>query len=93
MTLHTCCYIAVLEVDDIVGPGAPSSSPITVRCWGLVEGWEHSAPHPTRVMYCLLTLSAAGQQKLCLGLKSAAVRLDPEVYTTLTRRGNISVAV
>ena len=91
---------AVLEADGIVGCNpllAPSSFPVAVRCWGLVEGWGHSAPHPTRVMHCLLTLSPEEQRKLCLGLKSSAVwwaltrssTLDPEVRTALARRGNV----
>ena len=57
----------------------------------------HSAPHPTRVMHCLLTLSPDEQRKLCLCLKSSAVywtftrssTLDPEVQTALARRGNV----
>ena len=35
---------------------APSSFPVAVQCWGLFEIWAHSAPHPTRVIHCLLTL-------------------------------------
>ena len=90
---------SVLKADGIVGCNplvAPSSFPVAVRCWGLVEGWGHSAPHPTRIMHCLLTLEPADQRKLCQHLKAGdvwyaltrATTLDPAVKAVLAQRGN-----
>ena len=49
----------IVEAECVVGCNplvAPSSFPVAVRCWGMLEGWGYtSASHPSRVMYCMLT--------------------------------------
>ena len=93
--------LSALKADGIVGCNplvAPSSFPVAVRCWGLVEGWGRSAPHPTSIMNCLLTLAPADQRKLCLHLKPEGVwyaltwatTLDPAVKAKLAQRGSTS---
>ena len=72
----------VLEADCIVGCNplvAPSSFPVALRCWGTLEGWGHSDPHPSRILYCLLTQSREEQRILCRPLRA------DDVWWALTR--------
>ena len=52
---------------------APTSFPVAMRCWGMLEGCGYSvASHPSPVMYCMLTQSPTEQLKMSQSLKAGA---------------------
>ena len=92
---------AVLDAECIVGCNplvAPSSFPISVRCWGSLEGWGHScAAPPSRVVYSLLTQPPEEQRQIIRRLAAedmwwALTRestLDREVKAILRQYGSV----
>ena len=91
----------IVDAECVVGCNplvAPSSFPVAVRCWGMLEGWGYSsASHPSRVMYCMLTQSPAEQLQMAQSLKAGAIwwaltrasNLAPEVRAMLSKRGHV----
>ena len=91
----------ILDAECVVGCNplvAPSSFPVAVCCWGMLEGWGYtSTSHPSRVMYCMLSQSPAKQLQMAQSLKAGATwwaltrasNLAPEVRAILSNRGNV----
>ena len=75
---------------------APTSFPVAMRCWGMLEGCGYSvASHPSPDMYCMLTQSPTEQLKMAQSLKAGATwwALTRASRATLSDRGHVRAVV